>query len=256
MSRSRFHLVVLVALCALLGAAAGGARGAYIRYGSLVLQADGGFTPHKLPRHRFAPISFQGHAEIRSTTSKPPPAVRQVRLDFDRDGRVAVGGLRTCSPSEIGGLSPTEARQRCAGAIVGTGHVAALVTLPQSKGVTVRSELTLFNGPREGGKVTVLAHAQAHYPALETYVVVVPLNWRGGFYGYRATFDVPPIAGGYGALTHVDVEIGRRYRFGGKPRSYISARCSDGIFQTQGRVWFSDGTIMRGDVFRSCTPID
>ncbi len=227
-----------------------------VRYGPLVLRADGGFTPHKLPRDRYAPISFQGHAEISSTNSEPPPAVRQVRLDFDSDGRVTVAGLPSCPPAEIEGLSPGDARQRCAGAIVGTGHVSALVALPESKRVTVHSPLTLFNGPRQDGDLTVIVHAQANYPALETYVVVVPLERRSGVYGYRATFDVPPIAGGYGALTHIDARIGRRYRFHGEPRSYISARCSDGIFQTQGRIWFADGTIMSGSVFKACTAID
>lgn len=257
MNRSRPNLVALLALCALALAAIGGAaKGAMIKYGPLVLRADGGFTPQQLPRRSFAPISFQGHAEIRSTNSKPPPALRQVRLDFDRDGRVTTAGLPVCEPSGIEGLAPAAARQRCPRAIVGTGHVGAVIALPGQSRVNVRSPLTLFNGPRRDGNLTVIVHAQATYPAPETYVVVVPVEHLGGFYSYRSTFDVPPIAGGYGALTHIDAKIGKRYRFAGKPRSYISARCSDGIFQTQGKLWFTDGTILSGSVFKGCTPID
>ena len=49
-------------------------------------------------------------------------------------------------------------------------------------------------------------------------------------------------------LTHVDVDVGRRYSFGGRKRSYTSARCSDGILRTHGRFSFSDGTIIDGSV--------
>ena len=64
--------------------------------------------------------------------------------------------------------------------------------------------------------------------------------------------DIPPIAGGLGALTHIDVKIGRRYRAGGKQRSYVSARCSDNILQTHGRFSFEDGTIIDGLVEKYC----
>ena len=50
----------------------------------------------------------------------------------------------------------------------------------------------------------------------ETYAIVVPIEKRGGGFRYRARLDLPSIAGGAGAITHVDVRIGRRYRAGGK----------------------------------------
>ena len=78
---------------------------------------------------------------------------------------------------------------------------------------------------------------------------------RSGAYGYRATFEVPEIAGGFGALTHADVKIGRRYRFHGAERSYVSARCSDYILRTRGTFSFADGTIVSGAVFKTCRPL-
>lgn len=231
----------------------GGANAALVRVGSVVLRTDGGFKPQTLPRRAYAPISFQGHADFESTGSGPPPALQSAILDFDRDGRLTTAGLATCPPARIEGSTPAEARQSCAAAIVGTGHVAAMVTLPGSSPVEVRSPLTLFNGPRQNGNPTVVAHAQTTYPAAETYVVVVPIERRGGAYSYRATFEVPQIAGGYGALTHVDIKIGRRYRAGGAKRSYVSARCSDGILETHGRFTFADGTVIAGVIFKPCT---
>jgi hypothetical protein len=248
--RPRFHLAAVTVIVSLL--AAGGATAALVQTGTLVLRADGGFTPRLLPRRSYAPISFQGHADIESTGSGPPPALQSARIDFDRDGRLTTAGLPVCPPAAIEGTAPAEARQRCRAAIVGSGHVSAVVTLPGERPVVVSSPLTLFNGPRQAGDPTILAHAQTTYPSPETYVVVVPIERRHGAYSYRATFEVPQIAGGYAALTHVDVKIGRRWRFRGVERSYVSARCSDNVLETHGRFGFADGTIIAGTIFKAC----
>ena len=102
----------------------------------------------------------------------------------------------------------------------------------------------------------MLAHAQTSVPLPETYVVVIPVERRSGAYGYRATFDLPPLLGGFGSLTHVDAKIGRRYRAAGRERSFISARCSDGILQTQGFASFADGDVISGSLFKYCTAVD
>jgi hypothetical protein len=80
----------------------------------------------------------------------------------------------------------------------------------------------------------------------------VPIERRRGEYGYRATIDLPPLAAGLGSLTRIQVELGRRYRFGGKSRSYTSARCSDNILRTRGRFTFEDGTVIDGAVEKFC----
>src|SRR5215216_267450 len=89
-------------------------------------------------------------------------------------------------------------------------------------------------------------------PGTQTYAIVVPIEQRRGGFRYRARIDVPPIAAGFGAITHLDVAIGRRYRAAGKQRSYVSARCSDNILQTHGRFTFDDGTIIDGLVEKYC----
>ena len=258
MKRSR--PIILSVLCALLGllvfVVGSAASGARIRVGPLVLEADGGFTPRQLPRRTYAPIKVQGYADIHTTNSKPPPALRQIMLEFDRDGLLTTTGLASCAPEAIQGASPGEARQTCQAAIIGTGHVTATVSLPGHERFDVQSPLTLFNGPRQEGNPTVIAHAQATVPVRETYVVVIPIEQRSGIYRYRTIFDLPVIAGGYGALTHVDAKIGKRYRARGNDLSYASARCSDGILETRGRAWFADGTIISGGLYRACKPLE
>lgn len=250
--RKLLGIGALLVICAAL--LAGSAGGATVRVGTLVLHADGSYEPRLLPKRTYAPIRFQGHGDVKTTNGSVPPALQHVELEFDRDGRLTTAGLSVCPPAKIEGATPEQARKRCRGAIVGTGHIGAAVSLPLFGRVQMRSELTLFNGPRRNGDPSVVGHAQAPFPVSETYVVVVPIERRRGAYAYRAAFDVPPIAGGLGALTHADMKIGRMYRAGGAGRSYVSARCSDYILQTQGYFSFADGTVIYGSVFKACTP--
>lgn len=227
------------------------ADAALVRVGRVVVRADGGYSPTTLPRNRHVPIRFQGWAQISSTDSAPPPALRSVVLDFDRAGRLMTRGLPVCRPAQIEGTVPATARRRCGKALVGQGSVAALVTLPGAP-VTVRSPLSIFNGPRMGGKPTVLGHAQSTVPSRETYVVVVPIERRKGAFGYRATINFPEIAGGLGILSRIDAKIGKSYRSKDSRRSYVSARCADGVFETRGRFTFDDATVIEGSVYKAC----
>jgi len=234
---------------------ASSASAATVRVGTLVLHADGGFEPRVLPRHKFAPIHFQGYGQIKETNGSVPPALEHVKIDFDRDGHMTTAGLPVCPVTRLEGATTAQARQRCGKAIVGTGHVAAAVTLAGLAKIDIRVPLTLFNGPRRDGNPTVLGHARAPFPISETYVIVAPIERiRNRVYGYRSEFDIPPIAGGFGSLTRIDAKIGRRYRFHGRKRSYVSARCSDYVLQTRGYFSFADGTVIYGSAFKGCTP--
>jgi len=243
---------LLAAVAALLAGSAGAAT---VRVGTLVLHADGSFQPRVLPRRKFAPIRFQGYGQIKETDGSAPPPLEHVKIDFDRDGRLTTAGLPVCPVAKLEGATTAQARKRCGGAIVGTGHVGAAVTLAGLARIDIRVPLTLFNGPRRGGHPTVLGHARAPFPISETYVIVAPVERvRNRVYGYRSEFDIPPIAGGFGSLTRIDAKLGRRYRFRGRKRSYVSARCSDYILQTRGYFSFADGTVIYGSAFKACTP--
>jgi hypothetical protein len=246
-------VALLGAFVALLIVAAGPADAARVRVGKLVIRADGGFEPRQLPRRTYLPIRFQGHAEIEMKDGSPPPAAQRIRLDYDSDGRLSTAGLPVCQLTQIEGATTSQARSRCGGAQVGSGHVVATAELPLLGRVDARAPLSLFNGPRQSGNRTVLAHAHTAAPLPETHVVVIPVERLRGTYGYRSTFDLPPILGGLGALTHIDAKVGRRYRAGGKERSFVSARCSDGILQTYGYVSFANGDVVSGDLFKPCS---
>jgi hypothetical protein len=225
-------------------AASAAAEEAVVKVNGIVLRADGGFQPRTLPRDRFAPIFFRGYVDIAAKDGGMPPALQKAVVDFDRDGRLSVAGLPVCQPELVADVNTPHARSACGGALVDLGGGP----------VRTSSTLSLFNGPRQEGHPSVVLHARIAAPTTQTFAVVVPIERRPGAYGYRATMELPPIAGGHGAITHVSVSIGRRYTRAGVRRSYVSARCSDGILGTRGRFTFADGTVVDGKVEKGCTP--
>lgn len=244
--------IAALAVCCLAAAVAGAAM---VKVGPLVLRADGGFEPRQLPRHVYAPIDFQGHFDISTKGGGAPAEIEKAIIDFDRDGRLSVHGLPKCPVGRIENATPKEARRVCRGAIVGTGHVAATIVLPGKAPIPASSPLTLFNGEPQNGSPTVILHARTTVPGVQTFAIVVPIERRHGAYAYRATIEVPPIAGGFGALTHIDAKVGRRYSFGGHRRSYTSARCSDGILETHGLFVFAGRLVISGAVQKPCTAL-
>jgi hypothetical protein len=249
MKRKRLFGFGVLAALALFAA---GASAALVQVNGLVLSADGGFTPRILPKRAFAPIDFRGTANLKAVAGGAPPPLQQVVIEFDRDGRLDTAGLPVCQPSSLEEVAPADARRLCAGAIVGTGHVQALVPLPSGT-VQANSPVTFFNGPEQDGHPTVILHARPTVPAAQTFVITIPIERQAGQFRYRATIDVPPIFGGLGSLVHLDARIGRHYRYRGSERSYTSARCSDGVLRTRGRFTFADGTLIEGSVEKGCT---
>lgn len=245
----RGALLAALALALAAGTAAGDE--ALVEVNDIVLRADGGFQPQSLPRHRYVPIEFEGHVDISAKRGGKPPALRQALIDFDRDGRLSVAGLPSCAAEAIAGVGTGEARRICSRAIVGTGRIEAAVSLAGGP-VRAAAPLTVFNGPRLNGNPTAILHARTVVPATRTYAIVVLIEPLSGRFRYRARVDLPPLADGLGALTRIEVEIGRRYRAGGSSRSYVSARCGDGIMRTHGRFDFDDGTVISGQVEKYC----
>jgi hypothetical protein len=236
-------LLSIVGAAAVFAAGAGAA--ASVETTEIRLQVNAAFQPRDLPVHSFAPVEFEGTLEVARPGGGVPPALEKIVLDFDRDGRLDVAGLPTCAPERVAAASVEEARAICKGAIVGTGKIEALVALPSGP-VPTSSPLTLFNGPRQEGHPTVVVHARTTVPATQTYAFVVPIEKRRGEFRYRATVEIPPLAGGLGAVTKIAVKIGRRYTAGGIKRSYVSARCSDHILRSHGAFTFAGGLVIEG----------
>jgi hypothetical protein len=242
MKRALPFFLAVLALAVLAQGAFGSAE---IETKEIRLKVNADFQPLRLPKNRYAPVEFEGYLDLARPGGGAPPALQSVILDFDRDGRLETAGLPTCAPEKIAAASVAEARRLCKSAIVGSGKMEALVSLPSGP-VPAASALTLFNGPRQEGNPTVVVHARITVPATQTIDFTVPIEKRPGEFRYRATVDFPELAGGLGAITHINVKIGRRYTAGGVKRSYVSARCRDHILRSHAIFTFANGLVIEG----------
>jgi len=243
-----------MALLGLLAVAlAGAAEARVIRVGDLILNADGGFSPTRLPKHENAPISLHGGGKISTVSGAYPPILENINIEFDRHGALETVGLPVCTQHKLEATTVPQARKNCPGAIVGKGYGHAIVAFPESKPLSVDSPITLFNGPKKGGNATVLAHAYTTYPAPVTLIVPVVIERiHKGVYGYRTKARIPKIAGGAGIPISGHLKIGRKWTYKGVRHSYVNARCETGHLQARVEATFKDGTFLSGVFIRAC----
>ena len=243
--------VAALALSVVL-AAAGVALGERVQAGNLIVDVNGGFSPSKLPKKQPAPITLKASADIATADGSVPPPLQRLVLNFDRNGFIQTKGLPVCQPSQLENTTSPVARKKCKSSIVGTGTANALIAFPAQAPLPASSPLTIFNGPKIGGNPSVVIHAYLTIPAPTTFVIPSAITRAKGRYRYQVVSNIPPIAGGYGSLTHFDFKIHKTWKVKGKRVSYASARCSDGRLQASGEFTFGDGTVMSGSVFRPC----
>jgi hypothetical protein len=233
--------------------AAGAAQGIELRAGKIIIVADGGFTPTKLPRHENAPIELHGFAKFGTVDGTRPSPLTQLVIEFDKHGAVETRGLPKCTQQKLVATTVARARANCRGSIVGKGFGTAVVELPEQRPIKASSALTLFNGPRKNGNPTVLGHAHLDIPAPTTYVVPIEIEKiRKGRYGFRTIANFPKIANYYGSPTYGRLTIGRKWTYKGRQLSFANAHCPDGRLQARGEVTFKNGDSAKGTFLRPC----
>jgi len=240
----------------LLGA--GLARGEVAQQVGVRLSFDVRFSPHALPRDRPAPISATFSGRISALDGGPPPRVRRLSIGFDRRGIVSTRGLPVCRRGELQSVSTATAMARCGSAFLGRGHFAAFIDFPP-RGFTVRGPALAFNG-RSGGRPLILLHVHISTPIQAALVIPMRITHppRGRF-GTVLSTTVPRLAGGAGYLTGIGLTLDRRYRFGGRARSFLSASCpapagfTVAVFTlARGRFEFADGRHADVALSRTC----
>jgi len=251
MRKTLLRTLVLVVVLALVAAA--GAQAIKLRIGNIVIVADGGFSPTKLPKNENAPITLHGFAKFSTIDGTRPSPLRQLVLEFDKHGAVETRGLQKCTMANLVATTTKQARKTCGDAIVGTGFGTALVELPEQRGIEASSALTLFNGPVKHGNPTVLGHAHLDYPAPTTYVILIEIQKvHHGRYGFKTVADFPRIANDYGSPISGHLKIGKTWQYKGKTLSYANAHCADGRLQAKAQFSFKDGSFVQGTVFKPC----
>jgi hypothetical protein len=210
--------------------------------GPVRVSATATMMPRELPPHGNKPVFLTSITRVGTTDGSTPPTLETLLFLLDRNGTIDTKGLPTCTTAKLEGTTPAQARKRCAGALVGEGTGKALVTMPGRAPFTISSPLSFFNGPPDGGRLTLIAHGYEKVPAPQTLLVPIAIERVGkGRYGFRAEVQLPEIAGGYGAATLAEAKIGAIRKRGGKEVGYINAHCNGGRLQVQGKAWFTNG---------------
>lgn len=240
-------------LALFLVAVAAAAAALELRAGDILVSAESGFSPRSLPRTRNAPITVHGGGTISTASGALPPILQKITLEFDRHGAVQTSGLPVCTMAKLQATTVAQARRNCPNAIVGEGEGKAVIAFPESRPFPVSTPITIFNGPREHGDPTAIAHAYLSVPIPTTYIIPIVIERvHDGVYGYRVQVNLPSIAGGAGVPISGSVRVGRKWTFEGHRYSYLSARCETGRLQAKGEFSFSDGNVLFGTFIKAC----
>ncbi len=253
--RSLPKALLAVGVVALLTCA--GAYALKIEIGKTVVSATAGISPHALPAKGGAPVDIASVTRIKTTDGSAPGTLKQLVFVFDKHGSIDTKGLPTCTLAKLAGTTPQLARKRCPGAIVGEGVGKAQVRLPGQAPLSISTPLTFFNAPPQGGMPSLIAHAYEKIPATKTLLVPIAVERiQRGRYGFRATIELPEIAGGYGSATLAEATIGKTWKRGGRTIGYANAYCAGGRLQVYGTLTFTDGSYFPGTLTSPCHVAD
>jgi hypothetical protein len=221
--------------------------------GQTFVSSTASLQPRALPSHGGAPVRLSNITRIGTKDGSPPPTLKTIVFFFDKHGTIDTKGLPTCTMAKLADTTTSQARKVCAGALVGEGVGKAEVNMPGAAPVTIKSPLSFFNAPPQGGKPALIAHAYETVPSPKTLLVPIAIERvKHGRYGYRARIEVPPIAEGFGAPTLAEANLGRTRTRGGRKVGYLNAYCSGGRLQVYGTLSFSDGDFFPSTLTSPC----
>lgn len=245
--------MLAAAVAAALLACAAVAAAVTTQIGNLKVSATAEFQPRAFPAHGTRPAGFSSIVRIKSVNGDQPPALKTLIFEFDKHGKLNFKGVPTCTVAQLEGTTPSEARKRCAGALLGTGTGKARVEMPGEPAFTISSPISVFNAPPEGGRPTMIAHAYETVPAPQALVVPFTVEKvNHGRYGYRTEIELPQIAGGAGAAILAEARFGRTYVRHGHKIGYAEAECAGGRLQVYGKLIFADGSLLQSLLTSPC----
>lgn len=222
-----------------LGATASGIEACI---GPLCVSSTVDVQPRELPAKGNAPITLSSTTRIRVKDSSTPPTLDAIDFLIDKHGTVNGKSFPTCPRAKLEEATTSQARKRCAGALVGKGTAKALVTMPGQAPFQITSPVSFFNAAPTGGKPTLIAHAYETVPAPQALLVPIVIEKVAkGRYGFHVRVEMPQVAGGYGAPTLAEASVGATRIRNGKKIGYVNAHCAGGRLQIEGTLTFTNG---------------
>ena len=220
------RLAVITVMFCVVVIGAGAASGESVQRGNLRLVFNGRFSPQALPRDRLAPVTVDLRGSVSTTDGSPAPRLERISIAVNRYGAVFTRGLPACLPGRLQQTTTQVALSRCRGALVGHGAFVAKIALPELPTFPVEGKLLAFNS-RDRGRPAIVVHIYGSNPVQATIVLPFKITHpAGGAFGTVLTTRIPPFASDVGYITGISLTFGRRYRYAGEQRSFLSARCA------------------------------
>jgi hypothetical protein len=219
------RLAIAAVLLACLPAGVAAAR-QYVQKGTLRVAFEAKLLPQALPRERNAPVTVHLAGAIRTTDGSTPPQLREISIAMNRAGVVSAMGLPSCRAPELQQTSTEAALAVCRGALVGRGHFAANVNFPGAPVFPARGTVLVFNNSTKN-RPGLLLHLYGSSPVRAAFVLPFKISRSTqGKFGTIFSTHIPRLASDKGYVTDIDLTIGRKYRYQGSQRSFISASCA------------------------------
>lgn len=188
--------------------------------------------------------------DVTTPDGGPPSPLKTVDIRFPQGATVNADRFASCTVAQL----ERDGRGACPKAsLVGGGSAKADVRplLPDLIGADVK----VYVGPDRGRHQTLLFSAVTSAPVHIHLVMEGLLRRTKGRYGYRLTFEIPPIntvpGAAPAAVSHFDAVVGGKRR----GRSFIEAprRCPRRGLPFAGRFGYADGSRSRTTATISCT---
>lgn len=253
--RKRLTWILAVGAALALTVGAVSASATKVVLGNLELEIDGGVKPKALSKTKLSPITLDLSAAIKTKDGSHPPVLQSFEAELDKNGTLNPKGLPACKRGKIEARDTKSAEAACKASIVGKGTAEAEVEFAESKPFNARGPLIVFNGGGTPAKTKIYVHVYANVPAPTAFITpVVVTKIHNGKYGNKVVGKIPTIAGGAGSTIKFDISNHKIFTYKGKKQSYLLAKCATGQFFARGSGKFSNGSTLKGDIVKPCTP--
>jgi hypothetical protein len=217
-------LLVLVLLAVPVLTQVERAGGEQTQRGKVISYLNGELRPLSLPRHRAAPITVHLVGGLRTSDGSLLPRVTRLELGLAEQGVLSTRGLPLCQSRRLLHTRADEALAACGSALVGQGHLLATVPLQgQQEPLALRARLLAFNA-RIGGRRGIVLQASSRNPPTSAVLPLRIVHGSGRF-AVALVGQLQAALGPLPRLARFELSLGRRYRYRGEWKNYLSASC-------------------------------
>jgi hypothetical protein len=209
--------VVTVGLAGLARAEVAQENGVQVVFG-------GELSPKELPRSGSAPVKVSVSASIAPVGARTVPQLRRISIAINRHGRIDSTGLPVCRTFDIQPSTSAKALQACRRSLVGEGRLEARLLLPEQAPLPSRGKILAFTGAYQG-RPAILAHVYGTEPVPTSYTMPFLIKRTEGVFGTTLVATLPQVTSDWGYITGLELTLQRRYRWGGRTRSFAVAGC-------------------------------